>query len=52
MIRRVAGLDPRYAMAKRQGSKPAQEKFGPVGVSTLQAEFPMDVVQIDHTLAE
>ena len=52
MIRRVAGLDPRYAMAKRQGSKPAQEKFGPVGVSTLQAEFPMDVLQIDHTLAD
>ena len=52
MIRRVAGLDPRYAMAKRQGSKPAQEKFGPVGVSTLQAEFPMDVVPIDHTLAD
>ena len=44
MVRRVEGLDPRYAMAKRQGSKAARDKFGPVGVSTLRPDFPLDVV--------
>jgi putative transposase len=52
MVRRVEGLDPRYVMAKRQGSKRAHEKFGPVGVSTLRPDFPLDVVQIDHTLVD
>jgi len=52
MVRRVEGLDPRYAMAQRQGAKAARDKFGPVGVSTLRPDFPMDVVQIDHTLAD
>ena len=52
VVRRVEGLDPRYVMAKRQGSKRAREKFGPVGVSTLRPDFPMDVVQIDHTLVD
>jgi putative transposase len=52
VVRRVEGLDPRYAMAKRQGSKAARDKFGPVGVSTLRPDFPLDVVQIDHTLAD
>jgi putative transposase len=52
MVRRVKGLDPRYAMAKRQGAKAAHDKLAPVGVSTLRPDFPMDVVQIDHTLAD
>jgi putative transposase len=39
-------------MAKRQGSKRAPEKFGTVGVSTLRPDFPLDVVQIDHTLVD
>jgi putative transposase len=52
VVRRVAALDRRHVMAKRQGSKRAREKFGPVGVSTLHPDFPLDVVQIDHTLAD
>jgi len=52
VVRRVEGLDPHYATAKRHGSKRAREKFGPVGISTLRPDFPMDVVQIDHTLAD
>lgn len=32
--------------------KRAREKFGPVGISTLRPDFPMDVVQIDHTLVD
>ena len=52
VVRRVAGLDSHTAMAKRQGSPAAREKFGPVGVSTLCPDFPMDIVQIDHTLVD
>lgn len=52
VVRRVEGLDSRYVMAKRQGSKRARDKFGPVGVSTLHPDFPLDVVQIDHTLVD
>jgi putative transposase len=52
LVRRVQALDPRYVMAKRHGSKAAREKFGPVGISTLRADLPMDLLQIDHTLAD
>jgi putative transposase len=52
LVRRVEALDLRYLMAKRHGSKAAREKFGPVGISTLSADLPMDLVQIDHTLAD
>jgi len=52
VVRRVEGVDPGYVMAKRQGSKRACEKFGPVGVSTLRPDFSLDVVQIDHTLVD
>ena len=48
-VRRLSELDPRYAMAKRHGSKAARDKFGPVGVSSLHPDAPMDIVQIDHT---
>jgi putative transposase len=50
--RRVAGLDLRLAVAKREGSKRARDRYGPVGVSTLCADLPMDLVQIDHTLMD
>lgn len=50
--RRLNALDLRLITQKREGSKRAREKFGPVEVSTLCAEFPMDIVQIDHTLAD
>ena len=49
VVRRLNELDPRYAMAKRHGSKAARDKFGPVGVSSLHPGAPMDIVQIDHT---
>lgn len=50
--RRVVALDPRFVSTKRDGAKKAREKFGPVLVSTLRADAPMDVVQIDHTQAD
>ena len=50
--RRVQALDVRFALAKREGSRRAREKCGPVGVSSLRADLPMDLVQIDHTLMD
>jgi len=50
--RRVEALDQRLVVGKREGSKRARGKFGPVGVSTLSTDVPMDVLQIDHTLVD
>ena len=47
--RRVEELDLRLVIGKREGSKRAREKLGPVNVSSLQPALPMDVLQIDHT---
>ncbi len=47
--RRVEGLDLRRVIRKREGSKKARERLGPVNVSSLQPALPMDVLQIDHT---
>ena len=50
--RRLKTLDPRFVTGKREGSKKARERYGPVGVSSLRAELPMDILQIDHTLMD
>src|SRR5215471_16241857 len=50
--RRVKALDLGYVMRKREGSKRTRERLGPVRVSTLQSELPMDILQIDHTLVD
>jgi putative transposase len=47
--RRVERLDLRLVMQKREGSKKAREKLGPVNISTLRPEWPLDVLQMDHT---
>ena len=52
IVRRVTSVDIRLATAKREGSKRARDKYGPVGVSTLRADLPMDLIQIDHTLMD
>jgi putative transposase len=52
VARRVAALDPHFAMTKRHGAKAAREKYGPVGVTNLGSELPLDLVQIDHTLVD
>jgi putative transposase len=49
VVRRVEAIDLRLATAKREGSKKAREIFGAVAISTLQPEYPMDLLQIDHT---
>ena len=50
--RRVEALDARFALGKREGSKRVREKYGPVGVSTLRPDLPLNLVQIDHTLMD
>ena len=50
--RRLETLDARLVTAKREGSKKARELYGPVGVSSLRAELPLDLLQIDHTLMD
>ena len=50
--RRLEALDARLVTGKREGSKKARERYGPVSVSSLCAELPMDLLQIDHTLMD
>ena len=52
VARRVAALDPHFAMTKRHGAKAAREKYGPVGGANLGSDLPLDLVQIDHTLVD
>ena len=49
VVCRVEALDLRLATAKREGGKKARELLGPVAISTLQPEHPMELLQIDHT---
>ena len=47
VVRRVVALDPRFVMTKRQGTKAAREKYGPVGVPNLRSDVPLEILQID-----
>jgi len=47
--RRIEALDLRLVMQKREGSKRAREMFGLVNISTFKPEWPMEVLQMDHT---
>lgn len=47
--RRVEAMDLRLVIGKREGVKRAREKLGPVQISSLKPEWPLDVLQIDHT---
>ena len=49
VMRRVERLDLRLVIQRREGSKKVREKLGPVSTSTLKPEWPMDVLQLDHT---
>jgi putative transposase len=44
VVCRVEALDLRLATAKREGGKKARELLGPVAISTLQPEHPMDLL--------
>jgi putative transposase len=50
--RRVEAVDARTALRRRDGAKRAREKLGPLSVSSLQPQRPMELVQIDHTLVD
>jgi hypothetical protein len=50
--RRLEALDARQIVQKREGVKAARAQFGPVKESTLKGLLPLELVQIDHTLAD
>ena len=47
--KRVQALDAKLALQRRQGSKIANAKYQPVGISPLSALAPLELFQIDHT---
>lgn len=47
--KRIKEIDPRVLMAKRQGTKAARDKFAEIRSSFPGADWPLAVVQIDHT---
>ncbi|WP_240473706.1 DNA-binding domain-containing protein [Thioclava pacifica] len=49
--RRLDELDERKVMKAREGARAARERFAPVPGKNV-ADFPLDVVQIDHTPAD
>lgn len=50
--RRVAALSPQLVEEKRLGKKAADYRFRPIRGSFPGADFPLAVVQIDHTPAD
>jgi putative transposase len=50
--RRLELLDARQTLQKREGAPAARARFGPVKASSLKSLLPLDLVQIDHTLAD
>ena len=50
--KRLRAIHPREALAKRRGRKEAHDKHGPVKGEFPEGRWPLDVVQIDHTLLD
>jgi putative transposase len=48
---RVNSIDPALAVKAREGSAAARDRFAPVGKG-LSPKRPLELVQIDHTLAD
>ena len=49
--KRVSQIDPRERALKREGAKAAHDKFRPVAKGP-PTKLPLELVQIDHTLAD
>ena len=48
---RVNSIDPALTVRKREGAEAARDKFAPVKKG-LAPKYPLELVQIDHTLAD
>ena len=48
---RISALDPAEVVLAREGPKAARDRFRPVP-GEYRAEYPLEVVQIDHTLVD
>ena len=49
---RLRAIHPREATAKRRGRKEARDKYEPIKGEFPEGHWPLDVVQIDHTLLD
>lgn len=49
VFNRIAAISEEYRLRRRRGSKAANERFEPIRGSFPGADFPLAVVQIDHT---
>ena len=50
--RRLRAVDPTALLARREGHKMARARLGPAGKHFEPASRPLQLVQIDHTLAD
>lgn len=49
--RRLKARSPAQLVARREGRKAARDRFGPI-TGSLEAPWPLSLVQIDHTLVD
>lgn len=50
--KRLAAIDPKEKLAKREGRKMAHDRYGEVKGEFPDGKWPLAVVQIDHTLLD
>src|SRR5438105_4169855 len=50
--RRLDALDPKAVVEARLGAKAAIQLYGPIGGSATAELRPLELVQVDHTLAD
>ncbi|MCT4152798.1 DDE-type integrase/transposase/recombinase [Elizabethkingia anophelis] len=50
--RRIKGISDEEKVRKRMGIKEARYKYEPIKSHYMEAEYPLSVVQIDHTLLD
>jgi putative transposase len=51
ITRRLRAKPPREVLARREGSKAARDRYAPA-IGSLEASWPLSLVQIDHTLVD
>jgi putative transposase len=52
ILKRIGEIDPREAVRRRHGEKAARDKLDPVTGTFPSGEYPLQTLQIDHTLLD
>jgi len=52
LYNRINDIDPRRRVEKRDGIRSAEERFGVFGGKFPEGRFPLQTVEIDHTLSD